>query len=111
MGDQFSAYLLHINFNQKKREDDPVNWARKRKPDWMATTGKIHFTRERTVDKELEEENGSKEPSPTPEQVPEKEVVKMPPTEIPIMTNMERKQANDYWPRKMRSDITRSRVI
>jgi len=67
--------------------------------------------RERTVDKELEEENGSKEPSPTPEQVPEKEVVKMPPTEIPIMTNMERKQTNDYWPRKMRSDITRSRVI
>ena len=27
------------------REDDPVNWARKRKPDWMATTGKIVFTR------------------------------------------------------------------
>merc|ERR1712061_274065 len=28
------------------REDDPTNWARKRKPEWMATTGKIHYVRE-----------------------------------------------------------------
>ena len=27
------------------KEDDPVNWARKRKPEWMETTGKIIFTR------------------------------------------------------------------
>ena len=27
------------------KEDDPVNWARKRKPEWMETTGKIVFTR------------------------------------------------------------------
>ena len=27
------------------KEDDPVNWARKRKPEWMGTTGKIIFTR------------------------------------------------------------------
>ena len=27
------------------REDDPTNWARKRKPEWMATTGKIHYVR------------------------------------------------------------------
>merc|ERR1712223_184963 len=28
------------------REDDPTNWARKRKPEWMATTGKIHYVRD-----------------------------------------------------------------
>lgn len=27
------------------REDDPVNWARKRRSDWLAVPGKIHFVR------------------------------------------------------------------
>merc|ERR1712223_725204 len=66
------------------REDDPTNWARKRKPEWMATTGKIHYVRE---------------------------IVRQPPTEVPIKTNVEKKEVNTYWPRKMRSDITRSRVV
>merc|ERR1712227_301009 len=91
------------------RQDDPVNWARKRKPDWMATTGQIHFVRERTVDRELEEEKQRQdEPSPTPE----REIIKMPPVQVPVRMNVERKPNHDpYWPRKMRSDITRSRVI
>merc|ERR1711964_836634 len=41
------------------KQVDKENWARKRKPEWMATTGKIHFVRERTVasqERELEEE-------------------------------------------------------
>jgi len=41
------------------KQVDKENWARKRKPEWMATTGQIHFVRERTVasqERELEEE-------------------------------------------------------
>merc|ERR1712158_46521 len=99
------------------REDDPTNWARKRKPEWMATTGKIHYVRERTVEsqeKELEEQRKKeaaekKEPaaaSPAPV-----EIVREPPTEVPVKTNVEKKEEQSYWPRKMRSDITRSRVV
>merc|ERR1711892_35134 len=32
------------------READPVNWARKRRSDWLAIPGKIHYVRERTMD-------------------------------------------------------------
>ena len=42
---------------------------------------------------------------------PSKEIVREPPTEVPIKTNVERKEVTSYWPRKMRSDITRSRVV
>ena len=31
------------------REDDPVNWARKRRSDWLAVPGKIHFVRWRDL--------------------------------------------------------------
>merc|ERR1712226_1066251 len=31
------------------KQVDKAGWAKKRKPEWMATTGQIHFTRERTV--------------------------------------------------------------
>jgi len=89
------------------READPANWARKRRSDWLAVPGKIVFTRERTVDRELEEEK-----KPEPEPSPEREVVKVPPVEIPIQTNVGRKPSMELaWPRKMRSDITRTRVI
>merc|ERR1712024_285428 len=92
------------------REDDPTNWARKRKPEWMATTGKIHYVRERTVEsqeRELEVQKKKAEVSP----VPVKEIVREPPKEVPIKTNVERKESTTFWPRKMRSDITRSRIV
>merc|ERR1712212_1157986 len=92
------------------KNDDPNNWARKRKPEWMATTGKIHYVRERTLEsqeRELEEQKKKAEVSPAPL----KEIVREPPTEVPIKTNVERKESTTSWPRKMRSDITRSRVI
>ena len=31
------------------REDDPANWARKRRSDWLAVPGKIHFVRWRDL--------------------------------------------------------------
>merc|ERR1712119_244965 len=46
------------------REDDPVNWARKRRSDWLAVPGKIHYVRERTVaseERELEEKSRKEE--------------------------------------------------
>ena len=36
------------------REDDPTNWARKRKPEWMATTGKIHYVRWDNINNDIE---------------------------------------------------------
>ena len=42
------------------READPVNWARKRRSDWLAIPGKIHYVRERTVaseEREVEEKD------------------------------------------------------
>merc|ERR1711973_844653 len=85
------------------KDDDPVNWARKRKPEWMATTGKIHYVRERTVEsqeRELEEQRKKEAEKTAPP--PSKEIVREPP---------KRKEVTSYWPRKMRSDITRSRVV
>ena len=44
------------------READPVNWARKRRSDWLAIPGKIHYVRERTVaSKEREVEDKKEE--------------------------------------------------
>ena len=115
------------------KEDDPVNWARKRKPEWMETTGKIVFTRyfksskliqclqniyrkhslidfmhrERTVDREPSpEQSAPAAPAPA-----EPELVKQPPRVVPVKTNTEMKEIDPYWPRKRRSDITRSRVV
>merc|ERR1712223_2180396 len=98
------------------REDDPTNWARKRKPEWMATTGKIHYVRERTVEsqeKELEEERKKEAAEVKPAAAPAApvEIQREPPTEVPVKTNVEKKEEQSYWPRKMRSDITRSRVV
>merc|ERR1711862_688367 len=42
------------------REDDPVNWARKRRSDWLATPGQIHYVRERTVVEILKKQSKDK---------------------------------------------------
>ena len=93
------------------REDDPVNWARKRRSDWLAVPGKIHYVRERTVaseeremQKQQEEEERRKEE--------EEETVKTPPSSVKQSEPVaESKKQNEFWPRKRRSDITMSRVI
>merc|ERR1711881_726470 len=93
------------------KQVDKENWARKRKPEWMATTGKIHYVRERTVEsqeKELEEQK-NKEAEVKPAAAVE--IVREPPSEAPVKTTVEKKEPQSYWPRKMRSDITRSRVV
>merc|ERR1712066_187325 len=112
MGAQFGSDSLSVTIYTRSTSFLTVNWARKRKPEWMATTGRIHYVRERTVEsqeRELGEKKGERQPETSP--APVKEIVREPPTEIPIKTNVERKESNTYWPRKMRSDITRSRVV
>ena len=95
------------------READPVNWARKRRSDWLAIPGKIHYVRERTVaseERELEEQARKEVESQDQQQekVQENvapEVVKQ---SEPII---EKKVATEFWPRKKRSDITMSRYV
>merc|ERR1712098_637841 len=81
------------------RETDPVNWARKRRSDWLAVTGKIHYVRERTVasqERELEEQDRKE-----------------------VQENKSKKQEErtgskgekDSWPRRKRSDITLTRCV
>ena len=59
-------------------------------------------------EKELEEQKKKKAAEKKEAPV---EIVREPPTEVPVKTNVEKKEAQTYWPRKMRSDITRSRVV
>merc|ERR1712223_2354824 len=71
------------------KQEDKQNWARKRKPEWMATTGQIHFVRERTVasqERELEEE------APAP---------------VPVKVNIEPKKQPVMWVGRKRSDVAR----
>merc|ERR1711974_318854 len=76
---------------------DKDNWARKRKPEWMSTTGQIHFVRERQVvpTSYQQEEEGSRATTPTKE-------VKAP---APVVTAV--KKAEVQWAGRRRSDITR----
>ena len=74
--------------------------------------------RERTVDRELEDKKDAAENDATRDETAppapaatDLEVVKMPPVDVPIKMTIERKSSDNHWPRKMRSDITRSRVI
>merc|ERR1712037_997028 len=93
------------------KEADPNNAARKRRSDWLAIPGKIHYVRERTVDsqeRELAEQarKEEEEKEQPKEEVKEEEAPKV--VKEPVM---EKKAATEFWPRKKRSDITLSRII
>merc|ERR1712062_958084 len=84
---------------------DKDNWARKRKPEWMSTTGQIHFVRERivptvTIQQEEKETSPVEEPA-SRATTPTKEV-KAP---APAVTAV--KKAEVQWAGRRRSDITR----
>ena len=88
------------------READPVNWARKRRSDWLAIPGKIHYVRERTVDsqeREVEEKAKKEEGKESQQDKAVEEIV------LEIEPIIEKKQASEFWPRKRRSDITMTR--
>merc|ERR1711983_115606 len=91
------------------KDDDPVNWARKRKPEWMATTGKIHYVRERTVEsqeRELEEQR--KAQAAQDEACQElKAEVQEDPAPVPVKVEIAPKKQPVQWVGRKRSDITR----
>merc|ERR1711915_540893 len=97
------------------REDDPVNWARKRRSDWLAVPGKIHYVRERTVaseEREIEQRQKEEQGKEKMEQGEEAPVEERDPERIhKAVPQMAKKQETEFWPRKKRSDITASRVI
>ena len=96
----FVINFLHFQLN------DP-NWAKKRKSSWMAWPGTIKFTRERTVDREEDENDNEKEAEKN--EPDRKERGRKGAIEIKI--NVQRKkvhcsQSEDVWPRRKRTDIT-----
>ena len=95
------------------READPENAARKRRSDWLAIPGKIHYVRERTVaseERELEEQARKEEEPKEQQQVKVQEEV-APEVVKQSEPIIEKKQATEFWPRKKRSDITLSRYV
>merc|ERR1711950_74460 len=91
------------------REDDPTNWARKRKPEWMATTGKIHFVRERTAasqERELEEERRAEAAQDEASQELKTDVQENP-APVPVKVELAPKKQPVQWVGRKRSDITR----
>merc|ERR1712113_2827 len=89
------------------KQVDKENWARKRKPEWMATTGQIHFVRERTVasqERELEEERKAQD-----EACQETNAgVQEDPAPVPVKVELiQSKKQPVQWVGRKRSDITR----
>ena len=101
MSAQFKTEVTRGTFDPRTYKTvDKDNWARKRKPEWMSTTGQIHFVRERQVPvvtptKEEEIMPESRAVTPTKE-------VKAP---APAVTSV--KKAEVQWAGRRRSDITR----
>merc|ERR1712183_162287 len=93
------------------READPNNVARKRRSDWLAIPGKIHYVRERTVaseERELEEQ-ARKEAEPKEQQgekvqeeiAPEQKQEKIPEEIVPEVVKqsepiIEKKEATEF---------------
>ena len=82
------------------QDDDPVNWAKKRKTEYLVPSGVINYTWEVTRRNKEEEKEEKKEEEcreiiiiRKPCDKNKKRVVKMP-------------SRDDIWPRRMRTDIT-----
>merc|ERR1711864_20306 len=96
---------------RKYKEEDKVNWARKRRSDWLASTGQIHFVRSRTVaseERELQqkqEEVAREEEEKAPTHVEEK------PLKVETMVKKAPGSAATVWVGRKRSDVTRERYL
>ena len=95
------------------READPNNAARKRRSDWLAIPGKIHYVRERTVASEERELAEQARKAEEEKEQPGEESAEEPTLEPEVLKKpiIEKKQTTEFWPRKKRSDITLSRII
>merc|ERR1711935_1142131 len=103
---------------------DKQNWAKKRRAEWMATTGKIQYVRERVVpseERELPVEPEKTIPAPEQELTDFEIKEEQKPVEEPLSfeseliqkpkVDHEGKSKTEFWPRKKRSDITTERYI
>merc|ERR1712112_236824 len=84
------------------READPNNAARKRRSDWLAIPGKIHYVRERTVASEERELAEQVKKAEEEKEQPREEVAEAPEPEVVRKPIIEKKQATEFWPRKKR---------
>merc|ERR1712033_76169 len=93
------------------KQVDKQNWARKRKPEWMATTGQIHFVRERTVasqERELEDERRAQAAQDEASQELKADVQQQEdPAPVPVKVEIAPKKQPVQWVGRKRSDITR----
>merc|ERR1711970_1449863 len=92
---------------KEKEEGDKMS-ALKRKPEWMATTGKIHFVRERTVasqERELEERRAEAAQDEASQEL--KTDVQENPAPVPVKVELAPKKQPVQWVGRKRSDITR----
>jgi len=93
------------------KQVDKQNWARKRKPEWMATTGQIHFVRERTVasqERELEDERRAQAAQDDASQELKADVqLQEDPAPVPVKVEIAPKKQPVQWVGRKRSDITR----
>merc|ERR1712088_397445 len=93
------------------KQVDKENWARKRKPEWMATTGKIHFVRERTVasqERELEEERRA-EADPAQDEASQelKTDVQENPAPVPVKVELAPKKQPVQWVGRWKDHVNR----
>merc|ERR1711915_491373 len=92
---------------------DKAGWAKKRRADWMATTGKISFVRERVVPSEEREIPSSREETPA-KKIPsesEEQAVSTSKLEMRPKITAEGKPKTEFWPRKKGSDITSQQYV
>merc|ERR1711936_772917 len=94
--------IISGTFNPRTyKDDDPINWAKKRKSEYLVPTGVINYTWERTKkaeDKDDKEDKGDQE-----EEV-EIEIIRKPcDKKKKVVKKLSR---DDMWPRRMRTDIT-----
>merc|ERR1712025_393413 len=116
------------------------NWAKKRRPEWMAVTGKIRYTRERRVhsqEGEVDNQGGKRTSGSTAKEIPihvQRDITQGKKVsdnrnglsrcnagkEIPIHIQRDVGQDSiktqtkvqcDSWPRKRRSDITSQKFL
>merc|ERR1712059_210614 len=92
---------------RKYKEEDKVNWARKRRSDWLASTGQIHFVSSRTVAREERELQQKQEEADREEEAKVKEN----PAKVETVVKKAPGSAATVWVGRKRSDVTRERYL
>ena len=88
------------------QDDDPVNWAKKRKPEYMVPSGVINYTWERTMNAEVKDkkEKEEKKKEDKEEECKEIIIIRKPCDKSKRVVKIPSR--DDMWPRRMRTDIT-----